>query len=62
MCLKELILTKSMICTSLLFVNISTFVKYFVRFQPKVYDNCLTSIQKAMSFNNIEIFSVNGTY
>ena len=52
-CLKELMLTQSMVHVSVLFVITGTF-----RYQPKVFDGCHNLIQKAKSFDDVAIVSV----
>ena len=60
MCLKELILIESMDRVSVAFAITATFLKQILGFRQKY--GCYDLMQKAMSFNDVEIVYVKGNY
>ena len=59
MCPKELMLTKLIVRVSILFLITGTFIHKF-KFEPGICNGCHYLIQKAISSNDFEIFSVKG--
>ena len=53
-----MILTKSLVCASVLFVITGTLIEINFRFHPKVWDGCHDLMQKVMRFKVLAIFSV----
>ena len=60
MCLREFMLTKPMVCTSVLYVITGAFLILILALHPKAFSGFQDLMQKAISFNDIVIISVKG--
>ena len=61
MCLKELMLTKPVVHSSVIICHYCYFLGVNFGFQPKRCDGCHDLMQKAMSFNDAAIVSIKGS-
>ena len=57
-CPKELMLTKPMVCMSVLFATLRYLLNINISFQPEVCNECHDLIQKAINFNDAALVAV----